>query len=95
MSDGVVTDGVTNQLTSRLSLMVLLVVSIILVILQLSGSLMVASLLEVVVGVGGFIRPLLRYIGPITVAPTISLIGLSLFKLPVIYGKINPPIALA
>ncbi|XP_025095626.1 solute carrier family 23 member 2-like [Pomacea canaliculata] len=56
---------------------------------------MVASLLEVVIGVGGFIRPLLRYIGPITVAPTISLIGLSLFKLPVIYGKINPPIALA
>lgn len=86
-TDGVVTDGVTNHLTSG--------VSIILVILQLSGSLMVASLLEVVVGVGGFIRPLLRYIGPITVAPTISLIGLSLFKLPVIYGKINPPIALA
>ncbi|KAL8606081.1 hypothetical protein ACOMHN_044417 [Nucella lapillus] len=61
---------------------------------QLSGSLMVASLLEVSVGGLGLIRPLMTRIGPITVAPTIGLIGLSLFKLPVVYAKYNPAIAL-
>ncbi|KAK7508694.1 hypothetical protein BaRGS_00000260, partial [Batillaria attramentaria] len=61
---------------------------------QLSGSLMVASLLEVVVGGMGLIKPLLRFIGPLTVAPTIALIGLSLYKLPVIYAAPNPALAL-
>ncbi|KAK7110155.1 solute carrier family 23 member 1-like [Littorina saxatilis] len=61
---------------------------------QLSGSLMVASLVEVAIGGIGLIRPILHRIGPLTVAPTIALIGLSLFKLPVIYAKYNPAIAL-
>ncbi|XP_076460509.1 solute carrier family 23 member 1-like [Babylonia areolata] len=61
---------------------------------QLSGSLMMASVVEVLVGGLGLIRPLMRLIGPLTVAPTISLIGLSLFKLPVVYSKYNPAIAL-
>lgn len=61
---------------------------------QLSGSLMVASLVEVGVGGLGLIRPLMTLIGPLTVAPTIGLIGLSLFRLPVIYSKNNPAVAL-
>ena len=61
---------------------------------QLSGSLMVASLLEVLVGGLGLIRLLLHYIGPLTVAPTIALIGLSLFELPVAYAKFNPAVTL-
>ena len=55
---------------------------------------MVASLLEVLVGGLGLIRLLLHYIGPLTVAPTIALIGLSLFELPVAYAKFNPAVTL-
>ena len=53
---------------------------------------MVSSLLEVLIGGLGLLKVLLRYIGPLTVAPTIALIGLSLFKLPVIYAKFNPAV---
>ncbi|XP_061826152.1 xan_ur_permease domain-containing protein isoform X2 [Nerophis lumbriciformis] len=43
------------------------------------GSIMVGSLLQVVVGFSGLIGIFMRFIGPLTIAPTISLIGLSLF----------------
>lgn len=46
---------------------------------QLQGSVMVASLLQVVVGFSGLIGYLMRFIGPLTIAPTVSLIGLSLY----------------
>ena len=62
--------------------------------LQLSGSLMVASLVEVLIGGLGVVGPMLKRIGPLTVAPSIGLIGLALFRLPVIYAKYNPAIAL-
>ncbi|ESO98413.1 hypothetical protein LOTGIDRAFT_114480 [Lottia gigantea] len=55
--------------------------------LNLSGSLMIASLIEIIIGGTGLVAPLLKYIGPITVAPTISLIGLSLVKVPIIYSR--------
>ncbi|KAM7368146.1 hypothetical protein PAMP_014393 [Pampus punctatissimus] len=45
----------------------------------LQGSIMVASLLQVVVGFSGLIGFLMRFIGPLTIAPTVSLIGLSLY----------------
>uniref|UniRef100_A0A665TVR7 Solute carrier family 23 member 1-like n=1 Tax=Echeneis naucrates TaxID=173247 RepID=A0A665TVR7_ECHNA len=45
----------------------------------LQGSIMVGSLLQVFVGFSGLIGLLMRFIGPLTIAPTISLIGLSLF----------------
>ncbi|XP_067428997.1 solute carrier family 23 member 1-like isoform X2 [Thunnus thynnus] len=45
----------------------------------LQGSIMVASLLQVLVGFSGLIGFLMRFIGPLTIAPTISLIGLSLY----------------
>lgn len=46
---------------------------------QLQGSIMVGSLLQVFVGFSGLIGLFMRFIGPLTIAPTISLIGLSLF----------------
>ncbi|XP_067656669.1 solute carrier family 23 member 1-like [Haliotis asinina] len=48
---------------------------------QLSGSLMAASVLEILIGATGLVGVLLRFIGPITVAPTIALIGISLYKI--------------
>lgn len=45
----------------------------------LQGSIMVASLLQIVVGFSGLIGFLMRFIGPLTIAPTVSLIGLSLY----------------
>lgn len=47
--------------------------------LQLQGSIMVASLLQIVVGFSGLIGFLMRFIGPLTIAPTVSLIGLSVY----------------
>ncbi|XP_061140074.1 xan_ur_permease domain-containing protein [Syngnathus typhle] len=43
------------------------------------GSIMVGSLLQVLIGFSGLIGIFMRFIGPLTIAPTISLIGLSLF----------------
>ena len=40
---------------------------------------MVSSLFEVVIGFTGLIGLLLRFIGPLTVAPTVMLIGVSLY----------------
>uniref|UniRef100_A0A8C1QG09 Zgc:110789 n=1 Tax=Cyprinus carpio TaxID=7962 RepID=A0A8C1QG09_CYPCA len=45
----------------------------------LQGSIMVGSLFQVLVGFSGLIGLFMRFIGPLTIAPTISLIGLSLF----------------
>lgn len=44
---------------------------------QLTGSIMVAAILEVFIGATGLVSVLLRFIGPLTVAPTIMLMGLS------------------
>lgn len=41
---------------------------------------MVASVVQMLVGFSGLIGFLLRFIGPLTTAPTISLIGLSLYN---------------
>ncbi|XP_061678612.1 xan_ur_permease domain-containing protein [Syngnathoides biaculeatus] len=45
----------------------------------LQGSIMVGSLLQVFIGFSGLIGIFMRFIGPLTIAPTITLIGLSLF----------------
>lgn len=47
--------------------------------LEIQGAIMVSSLFQMIIGFSGLIGFLLRFIGPITVAPTISLVGLSLF----------------
>ena len=40
---------------------------------------MLASLVQVVIGATGALGILLRFIGPLAIAPTIALIGISLF----------------
>ncbi len=49
-------------------------------LVQLSGSLALASLVQVLLGGTGLLGLLMRYIGPLTVVPTILLIGLSMFS---------------
>ncbi|XP_054474377.1 solute carrier family 23 member 1-like isoform X1 [Anoplopoma fimbria] len=46
----------------------------------LQGSIMVASLLQILIGFSGLIGFLMRFVGPLTIAPTVSLIGLSLYE---------------
>uniref|UniRef100_A0A672H9Q5 Solute carrier family 23 member 1 n=1 Tax=Salarias fasciatus TaxID=181472 RepID=A0A672H9Q5_SALFA len=46
---------------------------------QIQGAILVSSVVEVVIGVCGLPGLLLEYIGPLTITPTVSLIGLSVF----------------
>ena len=46
---------------------------------QLQGAVMVASCVQMLVGFSGLIGFLMRFIGPLTIAPTISLVALPLF----------------
>ncbi|XP_029009907.1 solute carrier family 23 member 2 [Betta splendens] len=46
---------------------------------EIQGAILVSSLLQVFLGLSGLVGLLLRYIGPLAIAPTINLIGLSLF----------------
>lgn len=46
---------------------------------QIQGAILVSSLLQLVLGLSGLVGLVLRYIGPLAIAPTINLIGLSLF----------------
>jgi solute carrier family 23 (nucleobase transporter), member 1 len=48
--------------------------------LYLQGAIIVAGVVELVIGFSGLIGKVLKWVGPITVAPTIALIGLSLYK---------------
>ncbi len=48
---------------------------------QIQGAILVASLVQVVVGFSGAIGFILRFVGPLAITPTITLIGLSLFPL--------------
>ncbi|XP_043925778.1 solute carrier family 23 member 1 [Protopterus annectens] len=47
---------------------------------EIQGAIIVASLVEVFIGFIGLPGLLLKYIGPLTVTPTVSLIGLSVFQ---------------
>ncbi|KAL2299561.1 hypothetical protein Nmel_014224, partial [Mimus melanotis] len=47
---------------------------------EIQGAIMVSSLVEVIIGLLGLPGALLSYIGPLTVTPTVSLIGLSVFQ---------------
>uniref|UniRef100_A0A8D3CIN1 Solute carrier family 23 member 1 n=1 Tax=Scophthalmus maximus TaxID=52904 RepID=A0A8D3CIN1_SCOMX len=46
---------------------------------EIQGAIIVSSLLELVIGLCGLPGLLLEYIGPLTITPTVSLIGLSVF----------------
>jgi len=54
----------------------------------------VASMLEIILGVSGLIGLLLRYIGPLAIAPTITLVGLALFRAAANFASRNWYIAL-
>jgi len=47
---------------------------------HVQGAIIAGSLVEIAVGATGLVGRMLRFVGPITIAPTIALIGLSLFK---------------
>nr|XP_028577977.1 solute carrier family 23 member 1 isoform X1 [Podarcis muralis]XP_028577978.1 solute carrier family 23 member 1 isoform X1 [Podarcis muralis]XP_028577979.1 solute carrier family 23 member 1 isoform X1 [Podarcis muralis] len=47
---------------------------------EIQGAIIVSSLVEVVIGLVGLPGAMLNYIGPLTVTPTVSLIGLSVFQ---------------
>ncbi|XP_028909280.1 solute carrier family 23 member 1 isoform X2 [Ornithorhynchus anatinus] len=49
-------------------------------ITEIQGAIIVSSLVEVAIGLTGLPGALLSYIGPLTVTPTVSLIGLSVFQ---------------
>lgn len=51
-------------------------------LLQLQGAIIVAAIVEVLVGYLGLVGRLKRYLSPVVIAPTIALIGLSLFNAP-------------
>uniref|UniRef100_A0A671PMY1 Si:dkey-106n21.1 n=1 Tax=Sinocyclocheilus anshuiensis TaxID=1608454 RepID=A0A671PMY1_9TELE len=46
---------------------------------NIQGAILMASMLQLVLGLSGLVGLALRFIGPLAIAPTISLIGLSLF----------------
>ncbi|CAL8260657.1 unnamed protein product [Merluccius merluccius] len=46
---------------------------------EIQGAIVVSSLLQVLLGLTGLVGLVLRFIGPLAIAPTINLIGLSLF----------------
>lgn len=47
---------------------------------HVQGAIIAGSIVEIAVGSSGLVGKLLRFVGPITIAPTIALIGLALFK---------------
>ncbi|WP_117591286.1 uracil-xanthine permease family protein [Haloprofundus halophilus] len=58
-------------------------------LLQLQGAIIAASLAEIVVGYLGLFGRLRRFVSPVVIAPTIALIGLSLFDTPQITAVTN------
>lgn len=47
---------------------------------HLQGAVIAGALVEIAMGYSGLVGRLLRFVGPITIAPTIALIGLALFE---------------
>ncbi|XP_048251483.1 solute carrier family 23 member 2-like [Haliotis rufescens] len=54
---------------------------------EISGSLMAASAVEILIGGTGLVGLLMKFVGPVTVAPTIALVGLSVYKVPIAYTR--------
>ncbi len=48
---------------------------------QITGAIIAASFFEIILGWSGAMGKIKRFIGPVTIGPTIALIGLSLFKI--------------
>jgi len=56
---------------------------------EIQGGLLVASLLQIVIGATGLASVLLRYIGPLTMAPVIALVAVPLFNVAAGYCEKN------
>ncbi|NKE35929.1 purine/pyrimidine permease [Natronococcus sp. JC468] len=56
-------------------------------LVQLQGAIVAAALVQVALGYLGLVGKLRRFLSPVVVAPTIALIGLSLFDSPQIVGQ--------
>jgi len=56
---------------------------------EIQGGLLVASLLQMVIGATGLASVLLRYIGPLTMAPVITLVAVPLFDVAASYCEKN------
>lgn len=61
---------------------------------QLSGSLMAAGGLHFLIGMTGLVGFMLRFIGPITIVPAITLVGLYIYKVVVKFSETSWPVAL-
>ena len=48
-------------------------------IVQLSGGVVLASIVQVVVGFTGIVGMMLKFVGPLTIIPTVSLIAIGLY----------------
>ncbi|CAL1533030.1 unnamed protein product [Lymnaea stagnalis] len=62
-------------------------------ILKLSGSLMLAGGLHFLIGITGFVGVIIRYVGPITVVPTVILVGLEIKTVAVKFSETNWAVA--
>lgn len=47
---------------------------------EISGAIAVSAVFQLVIGFTGFVGKLLKIITPLTIVPTVSLVGLTLFK---------------
>ncbi|ESN98022.1 hypothetical protein HELRODRAFT_184414 [Helobdella robusta] len=47
---------------------------------EIQGCIMLAAIFEVLVGGSGLVGCMMKFIGPLTICPTVTLLGLSLFK---------------
>jgi len=56
---------------------------------EIQGGLLIASLVQMVIGATGLATALLRYIGPLTVAPVITLVAMPLFNVAAAYCEKN------
>ncbi|XP_020615395.1 solute carrier family 23 member 2-like isoform X2 [Orbicella faveolata] len=56
---------------------------------EIQGAIMVAALFQIVIGFSGLVGFLLRFIGPLTIAPTVTLVGLSLFQAAAYFSGIH------
>ena len=57
------------------------------VLFQIQGAIMVASIFQVIIGFSGIVGCVLRFIGPMVIAPTIALAGLSLFGVAIGFAR--------
>lgn len=54
---------------------------------ELQGAIIVASLFEAILGFTGLIGIIIKFIGPLVIAPTIALVGLSLFETAIFFSS--------